>query len=342
MHITFEEFAEWSKIQDYYIFSGCVEENYPAVKEGLLTIGKNLGHKFHTYSDQSCCSGPLTKMGLGNTCTLGEYTQANLDLRINHERIILTSCNGCYSYMIKSDRTITDIDEAINYQKNIEEEDHNNNGKNNQEDNQKDKITLLEKDPPPLLLHAVEYLSTWASQIHSLIKYPLRDVNFVLQYGCHYLNQYRLSLQQSFRNLYAEHKKIPGWDYNSIPSYLNDIIEPFGGTITEYNELTLCCGGSTPQRQINMENAQTVAEKKFESIHHAEPDAVLTICPLCMYFMEDSQCMSELESKFDKKIPIIHINELLGMMIGNDDLIPLIKKSHKIDLQPLIDKIVTK
>ncbi len=59
-------------------------------------------------------------------------------------------------------------------------------------------------------------------------------------------------------------------------------------------------------------------------------------------FLEDSQCMSPLQEKFDRKIPVLHINELLGIMLGNEDLIPIINESHIISIQSLLEKITDK
>lgn len=306
----FSQFSEWLEQQQFFVFSGCVEEKYPAIKEGLMRIGKTLGHGMHKYPEQSCCSGPLTKMGLGNDCTLNEYTQANIDLRSHDEQVVVTSCNGCYSYMIKTDVLRTDID------------------------------VVSEKGPKPVLLHSIEYLSAYIDRLVPIIKYPIKDLIFVTQYGCHYLNQYRVANEKSFRNAYAEHNNIKGWTYNSLPTYLQDILIPLGAKFKEYTEDTLCCGGSTPQRQINLHNALSVAEKKFDSIHRPKPDAIVTICPLCMYWMEDAQLTEQLTSKYDEPVPIIHINELLSLMLGHDDMIEKIIESHKIDPKPILQKIV--
>ncbi|MBD3353820.1 MAG: hypothetical protein GF364_20225 [Candidatus Lokiarchaeota archaeon] len=317
METSWSKLKNWVNQEEMYVFSGCVEEKYPAIKQGLLNIGELFGHKMHTYSNQSCCSGPLTKMGLGNKHSLSSYTQANLDLRRYNEQIMITSCNGCYSYMIKSNRLKTDVDSYIS------------------DDSDSAKINNF-----PLLLHSIEYISMWAEEIRLKVKYPIKGLKFVSQYGCHYLNQYKLSMEHSFRNLYAEHKKIKGWAYNSIPTYLTDITRPMGAKIVPYSEYTLCCGGSTPQRQINLDTAKKVAMKKFDSIHIAEPDAILTICPLCMYFMEDCQLYPELTERYDRKIPIIHINELLSLMLGNDQIINQIIKSHKINIEEFVDTII--
>ncbi|MHA1342298.1 MAG: heterodisulfide reductase-related iron-sulfur binding cluster [Promethearchaeota archaeon] len=368
MSIKFEDFKEWADKQNYYVFSGCVEENYPAIKEGILFIGKFLNHFMHSYKDQSCCSGPLTKMGLGNKNTLAEYTKANISLRQYNEKIMLTSCNGCYSYMIKSGVLKTDIAEIIGDQL-VSAED-----KKEQTDKVKDIVDIyreqlnikkkqltiknqiqINQSTSPnsikskssskstsnsmFLLHAIEYIAMFFDRLKYLVKFNLNGLKFVIQYGCHYLNQYRLSNEYSFRNLYAGYKGIP-WQYNSVPTYMEDIIIPLGGQIREYNELLLCCGGSTPQRQINIDNSIAVAEKKFESIHSVEPDAIVTNCPLCMYFMEDSQNYPKLENRFKRKVPIIHINELFGILLGNEEIIEQVKTSHKIDPSPIIDKII--
>ncbi|MHA1820378.1 MAG: heterodisulfide reductase-related iron-sulfur binding cluster [Promethearchaeota archaeon] len=344
--IKFEDLKEWINQQSMYIFSGCVEENYPAIKKGIFTIGKFLGHFQHDYKKQSCCSGPLTKMGLGNQCTLAEYTRGNLDLREYGESIMLTSCNGCYSYMIKSKELTTDAAEAMkkaplkraNKEKADNKDGNSSAGGKASQPGENFKGKGIEK---PFLLHGAEYIATFFNDLFLYLKYKLDGFNFVLQYGCHYLNQYQVGQQpNSFRNIYAEHKKIKGWTYNSIPTYLHDILIPLGATITDYHEMILCCGGSTPQRQINLDNALSVAEKKFTSIHEANPDAIITICPLCMYFMEDSQNYSRLSSKFPNKIPIIHIAELIALLMGDEDIPELMKKSHKIPVDDVVDRII--
>ncbi|MHA1727110.1 MAG: heterodisulfide reductase-related iron-sulfur binding cluster [Promethearchaeota archaeon] len=337
MGVNFKDFKQWMDKQDSYIFSGCVEEKYPAVKEGLLTAGKFLDHRFHTYSEQSCCSGPLTKMGLGNDNSLSQYTSANLNLREHDEKIIITSCNGCYAYIKKSQQTITDIDPML-----LSSSDEPKDELKDKLEDEQNKINNKHNNLKPLLLHSIEYITTWREQLSLLIKFPLNDVHFAVHYGCHYNNQYQLSGEHSFRKSYAEYQDMKKWQYNTIPTYVEDIISPLGGVPVDYSESLLCCGGSTPQRQVNLDNSLAIAEKKFESIHFVKPDAVLTICPLCMYFMEESQCSPRLEAKFDEKIPLIHINELLGLMLGNEELIPLIKKSHKINLDSLIETIVIK
>lgn len=325
--ITLEDFKNWLSQQESYIFSGCVEEKYPAIKEGFLNIGKKLNHKFNTYKDQTCCTGPLTKMGLGNDNTLRDFTSVNLGLRKKNETILMSSCNGCYNYLKKSNETVTDID--IILKPSLDEELAPQNQKALQ--NQK-----------PILIHAVEYVSAWIEAISRLIKYPINSLSFALHYGCHYMNQYSLRGEHSFREIYAEFKGRKNWRYNSVPKFLEDILKRLGGNISEYGELILCCGGSTPQRQINLENAISVAEKKFTSLHAVKPDAILTICPLCMYFLEDSQFHARLEKSFDKKIPVIHINELIAVMLGNEELVETINGSHRISLQPIFDKIIVK
>ena len=66
------------------------------------------------------------------------------------------------------------------------------------------------------------------------------------------------------------------------------------------------------------------------------------MCPLCLYFLEESQFYPELENEFPDKIPIIHINKLLGIMLGNEEIPNILKKSHKISLDPLMEKILVK
>jgi heterodisulfide reductase subunit B len=258
-------------------------------------------------------------MGLGNEKTLSDFTEGNLNLQAHDEKIIITSCNGCYNYLIRSNHTNTDITIILDIQ------------------NKKDEYNAIK----PFVLHAIEYISTWSSMISTQVMYPLTGLQFALHYGCHYINQYRMSNQVTFRKLYATDKKNISWHYNSIPTYLKDIITPLGGRISNYGELITCCGGSTPQRQINLENSSSVALKKFSSLHNnPEIDAILTICPLCLYFLEDSQFLQELEGSFESKIPVMHINELIGLTLGNEKTIEALKSSHRISLDEIIEKIV--
>jgi succinate dehydrogenase / fumarate reductase cytochrome b subunit len=314
----YNDFKSWLPTQLMYVFSGCIEEKYPGIKRGLQYIGKLLKHQLYAYDEQSCCTGPLTKMGFGDQHTLSDYTKENLSLRKHKESIVITSCNGCYSYMIKSEQMITDLHSALYPIETISE-------------------------IKPLLLHSIEYLTLFFRSLYPLIKYSLEKVKFSTQYGCHYLNQYDLSKKLSFRNVYAQYREMK-WYYNSVPRYLEGIVKPLRSNIIPYPEYLLCCGGSTPQRQINEENAISVATKKFSSLHslNEKPDAILTICPLCMYWMEDSQLLPELKKEYPEPIPIIHINELLAIALGDEETLSHVESTHKISLKPLLEKIVIK
>lgn len=315
----FNNFKTWLENQSLYLFSGCIEEKYPGIKRGMQFIGKSvLKQKLYSYSEQSCCTGPLTKMGFGDQDSLKMYTMENISLREHGESVVITSCNGCYSYMIKSEQVITEIP-TVMYAN--------------------DAQSMLK----PLLLHGIEYLTIWFRSLFPLIKYSLERATFSPQYGCHYLNQYGVSKEMSFRNLYAQVRNLK-WYYNSIPSYIEDIIKPLRGNIAEYPESLLCCGGSTPQRQINAENAISVAKKKFSSIQSLKkkPDVILTICPLCMFWMEESQLLSELKNIYSEPIPIIHINELLAICLGDQETLSQAQTTHKISLKPFLEKIVIK
>ena len=324
MSQLYKKFKDWSKDQETYVFSGCVEEKYPAIKESIIQISKLLEQKFHTYSNQTCCSGPLTKMGLGNGESLKYFTKGNNNIREHNEKIMLSSCNGCYSYMIKSKEFETSVEEMLNSQK-----------KKTIPKGADNKI-----DSKMFLMHSMEYLAMWAKELQYHYKYKLSDVTFVVHYGCHYINQYDLGHEKSFRYAYAEEKKQKNWLYNTLPTYLQDITKPLGATINDYNEEILCCGGSTPQRQINNDNAIAIANKKFTSVRTAEPDAILTNCPLCMLWLEESQFVKELEEKFDKKIPLIHINELLGILLDIEGIKDLVTESHKVAIDALLEKII--
>jgi succinate dehydrogenase / fumarate reductase cytochrome b subunit len=314
----FTKFKDWLPKQQIYVFSGCIEEKYPGIKRGLQFIGKLLNHHLHAYEQQSCCTGPLTKMGFGDQKSLSMYTKENLSLREHDESVMVTSCNGCYSYMIKSQQLTTDISRVIF-------------------------PSESESYVPPLLLHGIEYITLWFRSLFPLIKYSLEKVKFSTQYGCHYLNQYEVSREKSFRNIYAHYRNMK-WYYNSVPRYLEDIVKPLRSEIIPYPEYLLCCGGSTPQRQINADNATSIAMTKFTSLHSLKrkPDAILTICPLCMYWMEDSQLLPELRKRFDEPIPIIHINELLAIALGDEETLNYTQSSHKISLDSLLEKIVIK
>lgn len=315
----YKDLKQWIAQEQIYVFSGCVEEKYPGIKRGLEFIGKSiLKHNLHSYNQQSCCTGPLTKMGFGDQHSLSMYTQENIALREHNEKVVVTSCNGCYSYMIKSKQMNTDIPSTLNPPES-------------------------QSVHPPLLLHGIEYLTMWFRSLIPYIKYSLEKVSFATQYGCHYLNQYDVSKELSFRNLYAQIRNLK-WYYNSIPRYLEDIVKPLRSTIIDYPEYLLCCGGSTPQRQINADNAQSIAIKKFSSLHSLKkkPDAILTICPLCMYWMEDSQLLPELKKLYPEPTPIIHISELLAIALGDEQTLSHAESTHQISLKPLLEKIVIK
>ena len=140
------------------------------------------------------------------------------------------------------------------------------------------KATRREFEKPEYLAHASDLVHKFRAEIgehavHRLVDVrtgePLRIVEHI---GCHYSKMF-------------PHKGIGGAEY---PCVLSGMVESWGGEVIDYPERRHCCGFGFRQYLVKANRGYSMSNthKKFESMEPYHPDAIITNCPGCPYFLD--------------------------------------------------------
>jgi len=228
----------------------------------------------------------------------------NLAVIEKYSKVIVTECNGCFS-------TLTQAVESLN-NKRI-----------------KEKIDpIISKygyklSNDFLIIHIIELYFKILPKIVELKKFDLRNIRIAAHYGCNFARAHPEQIITDPQN----------------PQIIEKIIENCNGIPLQYTEMGCCCGAGIIQRNINPDLSLDVSYQKMKSISEVDPDLIVTICPFCMSTLENCQLSLEVEKNLELSIPVIHISELIGVILGFDPVSELGLNSHAIDLMPVIKKI---
>jgi heterodisulfide reductase subunit B len=197
------------------------------------------------------------------------------------------------------------------------------------------KATGKEFEKPKNLAHASDIIYKFRKEIGQKGKYrlvncqngePLRIVEHI---GCHYSRMF-------------PEKGVGGAEY---PYVLAGMVEEWGGEVIDYPERRHCCGFGFRQYLVRANRGYSIAcsKKKFESMEPFKPDAILTNCPGCPFFLDRWQyAISEMEGKTygsdGRGIPVLTYEELAGMVLGYDPW-DIGLQVHQVPVEPLLDKI---
>ena len=197
------------------------------------------------------------------------------------------------------------------------------------------KATKREFKKPRYIAHTSDLIYHWREEIAQKGKFrlinketgePLRIVDHL---GCHY-------------NKVFPHKAIGGGEY---PYVLAGMVESWGGQMIDYPERRHCCGFGFRQYLVKANRGYSVANthKKFESMAPYHPDAIITNCPGCPYFLDRWQyVIAEQTGKTYGEngfgIPVFTYEELAGLVLGYDPW-DLGLQLHQVAVEPFLDKI---
>lgn len=197
------------------------------------------------------------------------------------------------------------------------------------------KACRREFNKPKYIAHTSDLIYHWRNAIAAKAKYhlvnkstgePLRIVEHI---GCHYSKMF-------------PSKGIGGAEY---PYVLTGMVESWGGRVVDYPERRHCCGYGFRQYHMKANRGYSVSNtyKKFESMEPFHPDAIVTNCPGCPYFLDRWQyVISEQTGKTYGRdgygIPVLTYEELAGIVLGYDPW-DLGLQLHQVAVEPLLDKI---
>lgn len=289
----------------FFLFRGCTEELYPGIQAAILKVFKKMGIPLVTSNDQSCCSGNFLLFNLTTSAGVTAINERNLNVARPLSKYLLTSCNGCFS--------------SMNLGKNFLERDKG------LRERVSDVLAELDMhiEDEVQIIHIGEFLYVIRERIRDHVVRDLNGLTAVSQYGCHYLNPHRSCIFEDPNN----------------PMFIEEMIQYLGGFPLEYEKKLLCCGSGVSQRLVHPDTSLEISYQKLKSIKMQDPDFILTICPYCEYEMDNAQIEIEIEYDEVIEIPVIHINELLGLLFGLDPIADVHVDAHKIPLDPVLDKL---
>lgn len=197
------------------------------------------------------------------------------------------------------------------------------------------KACRREFNKPKYVAHASDVMYKFRNDIAEKAQFRLVDkktgdpLKIVEHIGCHYSKMF-------------PHKGVGGAEY---PCVLSGMVESWGGGVIDYPERRHCCGFGFRQFIVKANRGYCLSNtyKKFESMEPYHPDAIITNCPGCPYFMDRWQyVIGEQTGKTYGQdgwgIPVFTYEELAGLVLGYDPW-DLGLQLHQVGPEPFLDKI---
>lgn len=292
---------------DIFLFKSCTINNiYPTVEASTRKCLSMLNYDLLESAEQTCCTDPLYYSNLANDIQMTTIMARNFSLIGPLTQNIVTECNGCFSMLFTAKKNLMNPE----LRKKIE--------------------PILSKFGYRLrndfnIIHVVELFYKILPKILQARQKDLAKIRIAAHYGCHFLR---------------EHPEDIITD-PQMPDLIESIVQKCGATPVFYTERDCCCGAGITQRHLNPDLSLEVSYQKMKSLSKVTPHLIVTICPFCMSTLENCQLHLEVEKEFELSIPVLHISELIGVVLGFDPKTELYLDSHKINPLPILENFLS-
>ncbi|MBN2402465.1 MAG: CoB--CoM heterodisulfide reductase iron-sulfur subunit B family protein [Spirochaetes bacterium] len=124
--------------------------------------------------------------------------------------------------------------------------------------------------------------------------------------------------------LISRHPKITGAGNFENPTEMDTILEALGTEVIDWGYKTDCCGGSLAISQAEI--MQKLVGNLYDKALEAGAECIAVCCPLCHANLDMYQ--KEISKRFKKNYntPIFYFTELIGLAIGEKDIIKWLKR----------------
>lgn len=264
-------------MKKYALFLGCtVPIRAQHYELSTRNVAKELGIEFAEMPGASCCGFPVKAIGAETSFLIAAR---NLAIASKMNLDVATLCNSCTAML-------TDAQMQM---------------KNNEFYKKFKKLGFSYPHEVQVRHFArILYEDIGIENIKKKIKKPLKSLNVITHYGCHYMRP----------------SQLYGFDNPENPHTFDELVDVTGAKSVEYVDKKMCCGGSV--LGIDEALAITMANHKLNIAKNHEADALISICPFCTVMYEDNQRKAEAKFETQYGIPVLYYPQLLGLSFGLD------------------------
>ncbi len=268
----------------YGLFLGC---NVPAVRPDVerairLTMPR-LGAELVDLEGSACCPAFGTFPSADETASLA-ISAWNFSIAEEKGVDLITECGSCYSSL------------RIARSKLLESEEKR------KQVNKLLKPTGKKFQGTVKVRHLIDVLfnDIGPEKIRKSIKYPLENINAIVQYPCHTLFP----------------SEIVGFDSPSgRPHMFQELVEALGASVQTYSRELQCCGGAGGFVKGSFANASEFAFKKLRAIKkETDAEFIVASCITCLQHLDRMQ--DELNKKNGNNacsLPVFDYNQILAV-----------------------------
>jgi len=266
----------------FMLFTSCTGSvEYPGTERAIKFVLDKLGYEVYETRDQTCCTGYLLTTDALDPTLAVLATGRNLSLAEAQGLAMGVFCNGCFGYNRELNNIIQEapgMKETVNnvlkefgreYKGNVQ------------------------------IFHVQEIWYKEIERLRSMVVRPLTGLRVAAHYGCHYVAQKRVALD----------------DYG-YPTFHEEIYSALGATPVSYNEKRACCGYSVAKAFTHREEVVLPhLKKKFQSAVDEGVQLMTTVCPGCNVGLDREQPALR-EMGVPTSIPVMDLSQLIAFALG--------------------------
>lgn len=266
-------------MNEYVYYPGCsLKSSSRHYEESMLPVLKEIGLDLAEMEDWNCC-GATAYFAVDDSLAAA-VSGRNLSIAEKAGKDIFAPCAGCYLSLKKNNQFLKGKSEKaekiLTEMKKVGCE---------------YKGTVTVKHPLEVFVNDVGL-----DKIKEKVQRKLTGLKVACYYGCQLVRPYT------------------DFDDPDYPETLDKLMETLGTAAVDYSAKTRCCGGSLTGTLDNVGvdlNFLLLKEAKRKGA-----DAIVTICPLCLFNLEITQNKIVKKYKEDVKIPIFFFTQLMGLAFG--------------------------
>lgn len=266
-------------MNEYTYYSGCsMKTSGRHYGESILPVFKELGMELKEMDDWNCCGATAT-MSVDDT-KAAAINGRNLAIAEKEGKDILAPCAACYLSLKKARNLLNeDTELAAHVLKQM-------------------KGVGLEYGGSVDVKHPIEVLvkEIGLDAIRAKVQRPLTGLKVACYYGCQVV------------------RPFTDFDDPDYPVSMDNLMEALGAEPVDYAAKTRCCGGALAAN-LNEVGAKLNHILIKEALRKGA-DAIVTLCPLCLFNLEIMQAKIAKIYKQKTTMPVLFFSQLMGLAFG--------------------------